>query len=109
MIFVVIVLVGVVCAHTTMENVCHWIRESIMPRSQLAFWDFLSDQLDGDVIVAGSFAAAQMEHNAYDSHRGYNNINIWYNEPDGIPLCHDQLTALACTCYVSLFCLLCIP
>ena len=46
--------------HATMENVGHWIRESIMPRSQLAFWLYLSDKLDGDVVIAGSFAAAQI-------------------------------------------------
>ena len=84
-----------------MEDVSHWVRECIMPRPELAFWDYVSDQMDGDVIVAGSFAAAQMEHNIYDTHHGYNNINLWYNEPDGIPMCHDQLTRIACRLYLS--------
>lgn len=86
-----------------MENVSHWIRESIMPQCQLLFWNFLSDRLEGAVIVAGSFAAAQMEHNMYDTHHEYNSINLWYNEPEGIPICHDQMTETACRCYVATF------
>lgn len=36
--------------------------------------------LPGELVVAGSFAAAQMQENIFGSHHGFNDIDFWYDE-----------------------------
>ena len=56
-----------------------------MPKSHLCLWKYLYEKLQNEVIVAGSFAAAQMRYNKFGSTNSYNDIDFWYNED------HDSL------------------
>ena len=53
---------------------------SIMPSCHLALWKFIRGYLPGEVVVAGSFASAQMQNNLFGSHHGFNDIDFWYDE-----------------------------
>lgn len=56
-----------------------------MPKSHLGLWKHLYKELQNELVVAGSFAAAQMRHNKLGSTSTYNDIDFWYNED------HDKL------------------
>lgn len=51
-----------------------------MPDGHLQFWKYLYKVLPGELVVAGSFAAAQMRQNIHESTQQYNDIGIWYEE-----------------------------
>ena len=63
-------------------------RASMMPTSHLCLWKHLYDKLQNEVVVAGSFAAAQMRYNKFGSTNSYNDIDCWYNED------HDNLLTM---------------
>ena len=70
---------------------------SIMPPTHLALWRHLDDILSNELIVAGSFAVAQMRDNLSGDEMQYNDIDYWYDETEGAVMTLKQLESYICT------------
>ena len=67
---------------------------SIMPKSHLCLWKHLCKNINNEVVVAGSFAAAQMRYNKLGYTNSYNDINFWCNEDNNSLLTKDKVEGL---------------
>jgi hypothetical protein len=51
--------------------------ESLMPRGHWLLWKYLKESWGEQIVVAGSFAAAQRQSNMTGRNFSYNDIDFW--------------------------------
>lgn len=77
----------------------------MLPSIHVAFWDHVICSLKasiGDVVVAGSAAAAQMQYNIYGRNFEFNDIDFWYDDCGEKVLTLNDMDKMACKSLIYL-------